>query len=114
MSSLTDLEPHLDVPCANTSETPSVPTQIVRQVRLAGRELSTWLMCVVPWKLLPMLVWPQTIHQLAPMTWRRQLSWPHRRRPGHVACGGLTVCETFPMKLHSRGAAESSDRRGMT
>ena len=41
MSSLTDLEAHLDVPCANTSETPSVPTQTVRQVRLAGLPCST-------------------------------------------------------------------------
>ena len=60
---LTDQEPHHGVPCANTSETPSVPTQIVQQLRLAGlpdstlpwelvvsaldqKVLSTWPMCV--------------------------------------------------------------------
>ena len=45
-SFLTDLEPHHRVPCANTSETPSVPTQIVQQVRLAGLPGST-----LPWEL---------------------------------------------------------------
>ena len=85
---LTDQEPHHGVPCANTSETPSVPTQIVQQLRLAGlpdstlpwqlvvsaldqKVLSTWPMCV---KRLPTLVLPLTIHQLAPETWRGQLS----------------------------------------
>ena len=89
---------------ANTSETPSVPAQIVQQIRLAGlpgstlpwelvvsaldqRVLSTWLMCVVPQKRLPMLLWPLTIHQLAPKTWRGQLSWPHRCRPQQQLLG---------------------------
>ena len=48
MSSPTVLEPHLDVPCADMSKTPSVPARIVRQVRLAELPGST-----LPWNWSP-------------------------------------------------------------